>query len=468
MQHIPPVLRIGALLIAVLIAGLTTLSIRAQDPAQIYLPFLRQSSDVVPHVFGIEMSQLTTDRGLRLMSVSGTAWVRRNALEWKHIEPQRGSGYVWDHPTTRIIEQDMITASRLGLNLIVILRGSPRWATAPYAADCAPINPDHYQDFARFAAEVARRYSGSPYNVRYWELGNEPDAPVFQDDSVFGCWGLENDPYYGGRAYGEMLRVVYPAIKAANPNAIVLNGGLLLDRPYRPEDPASVPGRFLEGMLVAGAGNAFDMLSFHAYNTFWRIPGQPALGPRADWRPAYLRGVLARYGVPEKPLIRTEGALLCPGEITPECRWAQADYLSRVFTRSLRDGLTADIWYIYDSDSYHNTALIEPGDVLVPRPGYFAYRHASRTLTGARYLRPLAGVPDTIEGYVLQRSDGYIVVLWSDQPQMVRVPLPANGAVRCTNRDGGPVECPQDGNAALVEVQTGATYVVVEASNANL
>jgi hypothetical protein len=34
-----------------------------------------------------------------------------------------------------------------------------------------------------------------------------------------------------------------------------------------------------------------------------------------DWRPAYLRGVLARYGIAERPLLRTEGALLCPGAI---------------------------------------------------------------------------------------------------------------------------------------------------------
>lgn len=457
MPNHPRFLLIAAILVVWLFV---TIPLRAQDPTQIYLPLLRQSLDVVPHVFGIEMSQLTTDRGLRLMSVSGTAWVRRNALEWKHIEPQRGGGYRWDHPITRIIEEDMLTASQLGVNLIVVIRGSPRWATAPHNADCAPINPNHYQDFARFMAEVVRRYSGPPYNVRYWEIGNEPDAPVFQDDSVFGCWGITDDPYYGGRAYGEMLKVVYPAIKAANPNAIVLNGGLLLDRPYRPEDPASLPGRFFEGVLVAGAGSAFDTVSFHAY-TFWRIPGQGDLGPRVDWRPAYLRELMRRYGVPEKPLLRTEGALLCPGEITPECRWAQADYLSRLFTRSLRDGLAANIWYVYDSDSYHNTALIEPGDVLVPRPGYFAYRHASRTLAGARYLGRLEGVPDDVEGYVLRRGAEHIVVVWSDEPRLVAVPLPASGRVSCTNRDGGPVDCPLEGNTALVAVQTGATYLQI-------
>ncbi|NWF79012.1 MAG: hypothetical protein HXY37_03065 [Chloroflexi bacterium] len=460
LHHSRPVLLIAVLLIGLAFVGAASGPSAAQSPVRLYLPLIRQTGVAPPNVFGIEMSQLTTERGLRLMSVSGTSWVRRGALHWKLVEPQAGGGYRWDAPAIKALEQDMLTASELGVNLVVTVYASPRWATVPYQADCAPINPQHYQDFARFLAAAVQRYSGPPYNLRHWEIGNEPDATLFPDDSVFGCWGIEDDPYYGGRAYGELLKVVYPAMKAANPNVVVLNGGLLLDRPYDPADPNSLAGRFFEGMLVAGAGNAFDVLSFHTY-TFWRTPGWPALGAPVDWRVSYLKELLARYGVAEKPLIRTEGALLCAGEVTPECRWAQADYLSRLFTRSLRDGLAANIWYVYDSDSYHNTALIEPGDVLVPRPGYFAYRHASRTLAGARYLGQLAGVPEDVEGYVLRRGDEHIVVIWSDQPRLVAVPLPASGQVSCTNRDGGPVACPADERAAVVDVQTGATYIVV-------
>ncbi len=48
--------------------------------------------------------------------------------------------------------------------------------------------------------------------------------------AIFGCWGDPNDKtYYGGEYYAEMLKRAYPAVKAANPQAIVLNGGLLLD-----------------------------------------------------------------------------------------------------------------------------------------------------------------------------------------------------------------------------------------------
>ncbi len=97
-----------------------------------------------------------------------------------------------------------------------------------------------YGRFAAFLSEVVKRYSQPPYNVRYWEIGNEPDTPI-GPDSGFGCWGVNGDPYFGGGAYGNMLKAVYPAIKAANPQVQVLNGSLLLDRPNTP--PAQIPGR---------------------------------------------------------------------------------------------------------------------------------------------------------------------------------------------------------------------------------
>jgi alpha-L-arabinofuranosidase len=115
-------------------------------------------------------------------------------------------------------------------------------------------------------AEVVRRYSRAPYNVLYWEIGNEPDAYIFPNDSVYGCWGVKDDPYYGGEAYGRMLTAVAAAMKAVNPNVKILNGGLLLDKAYSSADPATRSGRFFEGVLRAGAGPAIDILSFHSYD----------------------------------------------------------------------------------------------------------------------------------------------------------------------------------------------------------
>ena len=426
---------------------------------KLYLPMIYYNSSVET-VIGIEMSSLSAARGLDLMLTSGTRWVRRNALLWSEIEPVEGAGYRWDGVETALLETEMIVASAGKLQLILVVRSSPNWAVAPYSAECGPVNSSKRVAFARFMAAAVARYSVPPYNVRYWEIGNEPDATLIADDFVYGCWGIEGDPYFGGRQYGTTLKAVYQAMNKTNPAIKVLNGGLLLDKPYDPRNPATTPGRFFEGMLEAGAGNSFDIISFHTYN-YYAANDQP-FGPSTDWRISYLTDLLRRYSIPPKPLMRTETALLCV-EVTPECRWAQADYVARTFVYTLRDGLLANIWYVYDNDSYHNTGMIEQSDVFVPRPAYFAYRHTARLLNTAQYIGSEVGLPPNVNAHRLQRGTTTILAYWVDAELSVpfSIPVPVGSRVSCTDRDGGALVCPiNDGQISLTATRSPAFVVV--------
>jgi hypothetical protein len=424
---------------------------QAQDSGnqQLFLPLV-VNGEQRSSIFGLEMVRVTAERGLTLVQSSDTQWVRRNALRWKHIEATEGV-YTWDAPQLKQLEQEMITASESGINLILVVHGSPRWATSPYEVDCAPINPAKYQRFAAFMSEVVKRYSVPPYNVRYWEVLNEPDGALNAKDEIYGCWGDANDPYFGGEAYGNMLKVVSRAMRAANAQIKILHGGLYLPTPYNTQDKDSLPGRFFEGVLRTGAGNSFDIVSFHSYyhlSTFNRNN----LNIREDWRVDYIRDLLAQYNVGEKPLIRTESALLC-SEATPECRWAQADFMARLYTRSMRDGLLANVWYVYDSDGWFSGALIEPGDVFAPRPSYFAYRHVATTLSDVRYLGLIEGLPETAEGYRFQHFNGTQTwVVWSDYESRLNIKVPASAQVRCTLRDGSSYPCTN--NKGVVSLPT--------------
>jgi hypothetical protein len=465
MPHRTPRLLFATLaLFVIFLGGLSAPLPLPAQPARdklLFLPLAGGGSGPTP-VFGIEMLRLDAARGIDLVTTSGTRWVRRNGLLWKQVEPTQGAGYSWDHPDIKELELEMVRASQLGISLVLIVRGSPSWATAPHAAGCAPINPSHYASFARFMAAAVERYSKPPYNVRYWELGNEPDAPIRPDDFVFGCWGVTNDPYYGGEAYGQMLKSVVPAMKAVNPHIAVLNGGLLLDRPFKEGDSTTTLGRFFEGVLRGGGGPHIDLVSFHTY-VFYRTPGQPELGPREDWRVNYLRGLMRKYSVPERPLIRTETALLCP-VITVECRWAQADLVGRTYARTVRDGVLASIWYVYDNDSFHNTAMIEPSDVWVPRPAYFAYRHTARMLGNSSYSGPIPGLDAAAEGYVFNRGSEQIYIYWSDEKAGVPIslPIPEGSSVTCTDRDGGPQPCAPTAGALQLTAQVSPAFVVVK------
>jgi len=426
----------------------------AQQTNTIYLPIVRLPSE---NIFGLSMTSLAPERGLNDVVALRTSWVRGNSLIWRDVEPVEGGGYHWDAPSVRLLEQELQYASQYGLKFVLTVRSSPAWATKPYPADCAPIHPSKYARFAAFLAAAAARYGTAPYDTTFWEIGNEPDAPVVPYPSGFGCWGVTSDPYYGGRAYGAMLNAVYPAMKSAAPQITVLNGGLLLDRAYDPATGTGRSARFLEGMLIAGAGASFDMLSFHSYS-YYNLTADGTRGP-VDWKVGYLRNIMQTYGVPQKPMISTESALLCLTG-TPDCREAQADAIGRFYARSLNDGLVGQMWYIYDNDGFRNTALVEPADVSVPRPAFFAYRTAAALLENTRALGTLAGQPAGVEGYRFSRGQQVITIVWSDTTQPITLSIDSSVSVECFDRDGQPLICENASGAVNLTVQSHPIYVV--------
>lgn len=441
-----------------------------QNPQSIYLPIVTNKYPLRT-VFGIEMARVAPERGLADATSLGLTWVRRNGLIWRDIEPVEGGAFNWQAPSMRGLEEEMMHASANNLNLVLVVVANPSWATGGQA-DCAPIMPQYYARFARFMAAAVERYSKPPFNVKYWEIGNEPDTYRFGTDSQYGCWGPpppnENnkDEFYGGREYGNMLKVVYPAMKAANPTVQVLNGGLLLDHPYTPAEGISGPARFIEGVFATGAGASFDILAFHTYAQYEGPASTPdgiRLYDRAsaatDWKVDYLRNLMTKYGVPQKPLINTEAALLCRTSSASNCREPQADAIPRLYARALRDRLIGYIWYIYDHDGFYNTALVEP-NVVSKRPAYFAYKHAASMLGGAEYLRQVSGLPTGVEAHQFQKGPEMITIVWSNTVQLTRIPVSPAQTVRCSERDGGPLACTINSGSVELYASNSPKYIV--------
>ena len=159
----------------------------------------------------------------------GSYWVRFDAFDWDRIEPVPSTPPVYQWET--VDEASLLNASQNGLNLIAAVKYAPGWAQKYPGSTCGPIKSEAFGRWADFLSSLVNRYKNPPFNIKFWEMGNEPDAPVWYTKSVFGCWGDINDPYFGGEFYAQMLKAAYPAIKAADPQAQVLVGGLLLDNP---------------------------------------------------------------------------------------------------------------------------------------------------------------------------------------------------------------------------------------------
>jgi hypothetical protein len=397
------------------------LALQASAPVTTYLPAISRDYPPPPPVFGVQMIRIENPYGLQQALDAKVKWVRYHAFPWDLIEPSPGN-YAWQE----VNETSLRNAYENGLKVIAIVQYAPGWAQKYPGSACGPIASDHLDDFARFLAALVQRYKGPPYNVKYWELGNEPDAGVAYNRSFFGCWGETTDAYYGGRYYAEMLKRAYPAIKGADPDAQVLIGGLLLDRA---DDGPNQPSRFLEGILVGGGGPYFDVVSFHAYSYYGGALG--AMG-NANWpgsvtaipeKTTFVREVLGRYGYAGKKLVITEAALLC-AEDSAECLETQAMYVPRAYAEAAALGLESQSYYRMINETWRHTGLLQPN--LTPKPVYYAYQAAASFLSSCQYSGPVTGYEAAIEGYSFSRYDGqgYVDVIWAPYGTIYAISLP--------------------------------------------
>jgi hypothetical protein len=301
---------------------------------------------------------------------------------------------------------------------------------------CGPIAHDHLSAFGDFLYRLVDRLSQPPYNVKFWELWNEPDAApteVPDPNSQFGCWGDPSDAYYGGGYYADMLKTVYPRIKDADPEAKVLIGGLLLYCDPRDTDLCNgpngdLPPKFFEGILLHNGandgGNYFDGISFHAYDFYlstkarYESPSWGSTGVRTNpsviAKSEFIREKLAAYSLENKFLINTETALLCDTcEMDQDFEITKAGYLVQSYASAIAKSLRANIWY--NIFGWRNSGLLKPN--LDPLPAYNAYQFSRQLLQDASFIGEIGqsdvSEPDVINGFKYSRDDIQIWVIWS-------------------------------------------------------
>ena len=381
------------------------------------------------------MGKLTSAGGLDMMAAANMSWTRRNGVLWSSVESTEGT---YDWTALASLESELQDASSKGIQVILIVRSTPQWArkiagTGPY---CGPIHPDKLAAFGNFMRDLVARYSVPPYNVKYWELWNEPDISASSSDLVFGCWGDQGETYYGGEYYADMLKAAYPQIKAADPQAQVLIGGLLLDCDPRPgagcevikKDPK--PAKFLEGILRNNGGPYFDGVSFHGYdyyssqlgkysNSNWQSAWNTT-GPVLIAKARFIQSMLSQYGVSGKFLINTESAILCDAcSNDPTFENTKANYVAQAYAAAIAQGLRANIWY--SVLGWRNSNLLNSN--LSPRPAYTALQFSRSELRDAIWVRDVTEYTG-VKGYEFQRSDRRIWVLWSLDGSTHSVSLP--------------------------------------------
>lgn len=428
-------------------------------------PGLDNSAPNPKMMFGLESRGMSFAEFPSLFGESGMQLVRHNGLVWPSVEPVEGERQ-WQ--VVADLEEKLANASASGLSTILIVRGTPEWAQMIPGSACGPIKPEKLGSFASFISEAVSKFSAPPFNVKYWELGNEPDVDpsLVPQNSVFGCWGDINDPYYGGGYYAELLKVAYPAIKGADPEAKVLIGGILLDcdPTHTPVGKDCTPGKFLEGILLNGGGDFFDIVSFHGYapyfgpdsgvptgmffddhNPSWEHRGGVVVG-KVD----FLREVLGSYNF-DKPIFHTEGALLCLEQNLTDCDPpndvffdTQADYAIRMYVRNWANGVNGTIWYQFEGPGWRYGGLLD--ETQTPKPVFQTIDFLTTQLANAEYGRELEEY-GSIEGYEFISPDMRTWILWSPEEIDIQFQLPED-ALQVFDKFGNPH--PPDGNQITV------------------
>ena len=394
--------------------------------------------------FGLESHQANFLDHDDLVGAPGLTLMRHNGLLWYEIEPIEGER---DWAAAADLERVLEQASASGLSTILIVRGTPQWAQRFPGSYCGPILPEKLDQFADFLGEAVRRYSQPPYNVRYWELGNEPDVDplLVRSNSVFGCWGNYLDAYYGGGYYADMLKVVYPVIKSADPKARVLLGGLLLDC-----DPSQPPqgkdcsaGNFLEGVLSNGGGDYFDILSFHGYTPYFgpasgypyelymdkHNPSWEHLGGVVNGKINYIRQLFEKYQV-EKPIYLTEAALMCAEYNPTDCDPpgaafydTQAEYAIRLYVGNWANGIEGTIWYQFEGPGWRYSGLLD--EEQNPKPVYEALAYLANSLSQSVYNGEVSQYENLL-GYEFISPGKHTWVLWSPEQIDISIPVPSD------------------------------------------
>lgn len=322
----------------------------------------------------------------------------RGSFGWDDYEPEPGVyDLVW-------LERFVALAADSGIALRPYLGYTPEWAAAG-GDDAAAWNdpPSDVSAWASFVDTIAAAI-GQHDHVLSWEIYNEENVEQWWDGTV--------------AEYNGVLRAAADRIRARDPDAVILMGGLV----WPDEDWMRV------SCVQHGNAEAFDVAAFHAYPETWTpdsVDVENYLG--AQYRRAYLPVVREACG--GKPIWMNEiGFATIPGrtEVEQASWWvrAVATFLAapgveHIGIYELKD-LPREREVIGDEPNYHLGLVRTDGE---PKLAF----HTVAMLVDLFAADSVAvideeldwtiveGEPAAIHGHLFLRSDGaQVAILWGE------------------------------------------------------
>lgn len=265
------------------------------------------------------------------------------AAQWAAINPAPGV-YDWAG-----LDAHVARAEANGASVLFNFARTPQWASArpnedsPYGPGQA-AEPLTLQIWRDWVTAVATRYQG---RIRYWEVWNEPNYPLF----------FTGTP----EQLIDLAREAYTILKQIDPTNVVLT-------------PGFVDLGYLDRYLELGGGAYADVVAYHFYTD-----GEPEGVYRTQIPNAKI--ILASRGQSAKPLWDTESGWWQPPVYATEVGEA---ILARTYLMFWAGGLARHYHYAWDSPGPANIELALRPDFTVPTPAGSALGEVTRWMTGAR------------------------------------------------------------------------------------
>jgi polysaccharide biosynthesis protein PslG len=202
------------------------------------------------------------DRGrvFQLTKESGFGWIRQQ-VRWMDLHDRSGAIY-WDE-----LDRIVSDADRAGVKLMLSIVASPSWAT-DNGRNGLP-NRANIPKFAFFMNEMAKKYKGK---VGAYQIWNEQNLAVENGGTVANA-----------RLYMDVLEAGYDAVKAGDPNAIVVSGPPATTETNNPSIAISDLNFFRQMFADPRFASHMDIIGVHTGGTsnppdsMW--PNNPGPGP---------------------------------------------------------------------------------------------------------------------------------------------------------------------------------------------
>lgn len=360
----------------------------------------------------------------------GVDVVRRD-FYWDRLQPAEGR---WDWT----FDDAVVNAYRAkGIDVQAVVAYTAKWATT------GDPNAKNWLDWARaapkvdaytnFAAGLVDRYRD---RMKLWEIWNEPDIDFWQGTTA---------------QYVELFNATSKAIKQADPNAVVINGGWAMITRGRNTN-------FIPDFLPGASRENWDVWAFHDYMTF-----QQMLARAEQNRQLYDSAKL------DIPIWINEGGfhtINTGGE--PE----QAVTLVKKLSTAPWLGVKGYFWYnlvddgLDPHDPEHHFGLLR--NDLTPKPAFFAYKNLIAQLGPRTFEKRFDAGSDADRAmwgmqYKGNRGDDNVLVLWREgkgRQTPLWIGTAAGGSVSdAVDLVGQPLSAPVLGNGKLVSLGDAPVYV---------